>query len=238
MGWRRIAWALLALAVVSAGAALGRWQLGRAAQKEATAAAIATQAARPPLAAGAVLLAGPEAVQRRASVRGRWLAEYTVLLDNRPQNGRAGLFVLTPLALDGGGTLLVLRGWLPRNFVDRQAVLPFSTPPGAVEVQGRLVPPPSKLLELGDAPAQAAPGRIRHNLDLDAYRRETGLAMPPLVLLQSDPATADGLQRDWPAPTTGVDKHYGYAFQWFGLSALAAFLYVWFHFIRPRRRRG
>jgi len=37
---------------------------------------------------------------------------------------------------------------------------------------------------------------------------------------------------------TGVDKHYGYAFQWFGLCGLMALLYVWFQivrrFIRPR----
>ena len=36
----------------------------------------------------------------------------------------------------------------------------------------------------------------------------------------------------------GVDKHYGYAFQWFGLCGLIALLYVWFQivrrFIRPR----
>ena len=30
----------------------------------------------------------------------------------------------------------------------------------------------------------------------------------------------------------GVDKHYGYAFQWFGLSSLIALLYVWFQLVR------
>ena len=40
------------------------------------------------------------------------------------------------------------------------------------------------------------------------------------------------LRRDWPEPTTGVDKHYGYAFQWFGLSVLVVLLYVWFQLVR------
>jgi surfeit locus 1 family protein len=31
----------------------------------------------------------------------------------------------------------------------------------------------------------------------------------------------------------GVDKHYGYAFQWFGLAALIAVLFLWFQMIRP-----
>lgn len=44
----------------------------------------------------------------------------------------------------------------------------------------------------------------------------------------------DGLQRDWPQPAADVHKHYGYAFQWFALSALTLILYVWFQIIRPR----
>ena len=41
--------------------------------------------------------------------------------------------------------------------------------------------------------------------------------------------------RDWAAADTGVAKHYGYAFQWFALSALLSGLYVWFQLIAPRR---
>jgi surfeit locus 1 family protein len=32
-----------------------------------------------------------------------------------------------------------------------------------------------------------------------------------------------------------VQKHYGYAFQWFALSALIIGLYAWFQLPRPRR---
>ena len=49
-------------------------------------------------------------------------------------------------------------------------------------------------------------------------------------------AASEGLQREWPEVATGVEKHYGYAAQWFGLAALIAILYVWFQFIAPRRR--
>ena len=34
-----------------------------------------------------------------------------------------------------------------------------------------------------------------------------------------------------------MQKHYGYAFQWFALAALIAVLYVWFRLVRPRQRR-
>ena len=59
-----------------------------------------------------------------------------------------------------------------------------------------------------------------------------------LMVLQTG-APSEGLRRDWPEPTTGVDTHYGYAFQWFGLSVLVVLLYVWFQLVRrfylPRR---
>ncbi|MEY2953531.1 MAG: hypothetical protein RLZZ401_1618, partial [Pseudomonadota bacterium] len=44
-----------------------------------------------------------------------------------------------------------------------------------------------------------------------------------------------GLSREWPEPSLGIEKHYGYAFQWFGLCGLIAALYVWFQLI-PRKR--
>ena len=34
----------------------------------------------------------------------------------------------------------------------------------------------------------------------------------------------------------GVEKHYGYAFQWFAMSALVLGLYLWFQWLRPRGR--
>jgi len=91
-------------------------------------------------------------------------------------------------------------------------------------------------------PAPASPSgvgssAIRQNLDLEGYRTETGLPLRTDVSLQQTGAASQGLQRDWPAPALGVERHYGYAFQWFGLSALVAILYVWFQFIVPLRRR-
>jgi len=165
---------------------------------------------------------------------GRWSAAHTVYLDNRQMNGRPGFYVLTPLRLADGSAVLVQRGWLPRDFQDRTRVVQVPTPDDEIEVQGRIAPPPARLYEFGAAEA----GRIRQNLALDAFARETGLALRPLTVLQAaTPASAgDGLQRNWPAASSGVAKNQGYAAQWFGLSALIVVLYVWYQFIHPRRR--
>jgi surfeit locus 1 family protein len=239
---------LAALVAFGATASLGRWQLSRAAQKEAMQAEIEAQQALPPLDAQAFLaLDKPSsALHRSVRLRGLWLAPHAIYLDNRQMHGIPGFYVLMPFALEGSNqTVLIQRGWVQRNFTDRTALAPVDTPAGLVEVTARIAPPPSHLFELGKAdaaaPVPAAEGSslIRQNLDLEAFRVQTGLPLRTDLSLQQSGAASEGLQRDWPAPALGVEKHYGYAFQWFGLAALVVLLYVWFQFIAPfRRARG
>lgn len=227
---------LAALAAVLATARLGLWQLDRAAQKTALAAAIDERARLPALEAAAALDAPLDAiVHRYVRLHGQWLVAQTVWLDNRQMDARPGFFAVTPLKLADGRAVLVQRGWAPRDARERTRLPPLPTPAGAVEVRGRIAPPPARLYEFDGAPS----GPIRQNLDLDAFARETGLELLPWSVLQSAPVVPDdGLRREWPAPDTGVAKHQGYAFQWFGLSTLVVILYVWYQFIQPRRRRA
>lgn len=234
---RRAFWLLTVLALLGMGAtaALGRWQMGRAAEKEALQARIDARLAEPVL--EGLSLAGvdvsPELLHRRIALHGQWLAQHTVYLDNRQMQGRQGFFVITPLQLTGRSeVVLVQRGWVPRDFSDRTRVPPVTTPPGTVTVAGRIALPPSRLYDLGPADT----GLIRQNLDLAQFKQETGLPLVALSVLQTD-VVADGLLRDWPAINSGVDKHHGYAFQWFGLCALIALLYVWFQIVKPHAAR-
>ncbi len=238
LGWRFWLVTVAAVAGVAATAALGRWQLDRAAQKQALQSAIDERMAQPALDGRALArLETPEAreaVMHRAVVlRGRWLAQHTVFLDNRQMRGRQGFVAVTPLQLEHSAVVVaVQRGWVPRNFQDRSALPPIATPEGTVELSGRVAPAPARLLEFeagGVNPLGAS--RIRQNLDLDAFRAETGVPLATLTVLQTQ-AGNDGLLREWPVFSAGVDKHHGYAFQWFGLSGLIAILYVWFQLVR------
>ena len=232
---RRLWWVTLAAVLgVCATLALGAWQMSRAAQKLALQAAIERRQALPP-ADQQALLAAPGAadlVHRPVVLRGTWVARHTIFLDNRQMNGKPGFYVITPLQLeDSGAAVLVERGWVQRNFLQRDALPSIDTPAGVVEVRGRMAPPPGKLYEF----AGAGRGPIRQNVDLAQLRAETGLALLDLAVQQAGPAS-EGLLREWPRAATGVEKHYGYAFQWWALSALIALLYVWFQFIAPRRK--
>ncbi len=216
---------------------LGFWQLHRAAEKEALQQAIEARAQWPVLSnTGLAVGAAAEAqLHQRVVLRGRWQAAATVYLDNRPMAGQAGFIVVTPLKLQGReDAIAVQRGWIPRDVSDRTHLVSVPTPEGEVEVEGRLASPPGALLELGHGDDEV-PGRIRQNLRLDAYSVETGLRLLPLTVLQQAPPE-EGLRRDWPSPVVNVQRHYGYAFQWFAMSTLVVGLYVWFQLIRPRRR--
>lgn len=193
-------WLLTLAAVLVAGTtfSLGQWQLRRATQKESVQAAIE---AKNKLAA----LDGPSLaaiknianeVHRRVVVQGVWQAAHTVYLDNRPMSGRTGFWVLTPLALQGTGQMiLVQRGWVPRDFAERTRLPEVVTPAGLVTVEGRIAPPPSKLYEFKGVDV----GPLRQNLDLAAFRLESGLPLLEASLLQTG-APSEGLLREWAAP--------------------------------------
>ena len=228
-------WLVTVAAVLVAGVtlSLGQWQLRRAAQKQNLQLAIESQSNQFILKAAD--LADPDilkdAVHRRATLKGIWRAEHTIFLDNRQMNGRTGLIAITPLVLDGTGQIiLVQRGWALRNFTDRTKLPDIQTPSGPVTVRGRIAPPPSKLYEFKGVDS----GRIRQNIVIDTFSREIALSLMPVSMVQTGPAN-EGLLRDWAAPNVGIDKHYGYAFQWFGLCALVVGLYVWFQLIYPWR---
>ncbi|WP_457282215.1 SURF1 family protein [Polaromonas sp. P5_D5] len=228
-------WILTVAALVVAGTtfSLGQWQLRRAAQKEALQAAVDSKGRLPALDVRSLLASQNLAddIHRPAMLKGSWRAEHTVYLDNRPMSGKTGFLVVTPLLLEGSQqAILVQRGWVPRNFADRTRLPDVSTPPGIVTVEGRMAPPPSRLYEFQGTES----GRIRQNLDLPAFRAQTGLPLLDVSLLQTG-APSEGLLREWAAPNLGVDKHYGYAFQWFGLCGLVVLLYGWFQLVLPFR---
>jgi surfeit locus 1 family protein len=183
---------------------LGVWQLSRGHEKEALHAAIMARQAQPALDTAAVLKDRSVFTQLHQGVRldGRWLSQHTVYLENRPMQGRSGFIVLTPLQLDGGTTVLVQRGWIPRHQQDRTLLAPVDTPQGLVQVSGRIAAGPSEVMGLGETSSKTTAqttgqSPIRQNLKLAEFSNEIGVSLVGTVL-QTD-ADADGLQRNWPA---------------------------------------
>ncbi len=240
MGLKGRAWVVLAAALLLAAltARLGWWQLDRADQKNRAQQALSERRALPPLPAAALALQPADAAAqhgRLITLQGRWQPALTIYLENRQMDARVGFYAVTPLLLDDGTAVLVQRGWLPRDQADRTRIVAPPAPEGRAMVQGRIAPGPGRIYDF----AGAASGPIRQNLPIEAYARETALSLRPVSVVQEDGPMApqDGLLRHWPAPAADVQKHYGYAFQWFALSTLTIALYAWFQIIKPARSR-
>ena len=227
--------------LVALGVSLGQWQERRAAQKIGLQHQLAERAAEAPLllspaAALATAMAPPGAgalEYHRVTVTGQFVAGWPLYLNNRPQDGRAGFYLVMPLKIEGSERhVLVARGWLPRNTGDATRLPPYATSTGTVTVDGVVKASAGHIMQLG-TPAPVMPGAIVQNIDPAQFAQASGLTLQPFFIEQSGPAPAfEGLVRNWPAPALGVEKHQGYAFQWYALAVMALLFFVFTGFSR------
>ena len=202
---------------------LGNWQARRAEAKRALGAALEQALHSPPI----ELPAASNVIHKHVAARGRFVAERTVLLDNKLRRGRPGYEVVTPLRLaDSEWHVLVDRGWIAAP-ASRAALPEVRTPPGELRIDGIALERLPHALQAGAPPK----GPVRQNLEVAAYAAETGLRLQPLVIEQHSDAD-DGLARDWPRPDLGIEKHESYALQWYSFAALAIVLLVALSFRR------
>jgi surfeit locus 1 family protein len=224
--FRPRAWAFAAAAAAcAAGIALGHWQAGRADEKRALGAQLDQGSKQVPLEIPPTKIDPANYVMKHVAAKGRFVDERTVYLDNKLRRGQPGYEVVTPLRLDGTH-VLVNRGWVQAG-KSREMLPEVSAPGGEVRVEGLALARIPHALELGPP----APGKVRQNIDLAAFERETGLRLQPVVIEQHSPAP-DGLAREWPRPDAGIEKHESYALQWYSLAGFALVLFVVLSFRR------
>lgn len=196
-------WGLaLGAAACVAGILLGNWQARRAEEKRAL---------------GANL--------ERVEVRGVFVPEHTVFLDNKVRHQRAGYEVITPLRISQEH-VLVNRGWIAAG-PSRDVLPEVRTPAGEVRIEGIALKRVPQVLQLKEDPKS----RVRQNLDMNEFASRTGLALRPMLIEQHSPAD-DGLSRDWPRAESGAEKSESYSLQWYSLAALAAVLAIVLSFRR------
>lgn len=213
--------------LVALGVSLGQWQDRRADQKIALQTKLAERAAGEPLVVGAKLLAAEDVEFRRIAIAGEFVESWPMFLNNRPQDGKVGFYLVMPFRIAGSNThVLVARGWLPRYTGEHDRLPEFSTPRGVVIVNGIAKASLGKVMQLGD-PAEVRPRAILQNLEPAQFAAASDLSVQPFFLEQSAPIDAgDKLARNWPAPALGVEKHQGYAFQWYALALMALLFFV------------
>jgi surfeit locus 1 family protein len=216
----------LTLLLIALLVSLGRWQLERAEQKRALYDAFdkGRDATRvigvdtPPL---------PR--YQHVEARGSYDEAHQILIDNMTDAaGHAGYFVVTPFELEGGGWLLVNRGWVPLGA--SRAVLPRTAVGGETRVvRGRADHLPTPGIHMGTPAPLAGPFPAVANFPTHAdierlLQTSPWTAATDLVLLDAD--QPDGYVRQWQAPGLPPLRHVAYAVQWFGLALALAVIYV------------
>ncbi len=241
----------MALLVTLLTMSLGFWQWNRSLEKQAIFEAIERQAHQsrtqaPSLGRSLLWQLGRPAQdldRREVVIRGEWLPDTTFYLDNRLLNGRPGVNVLTAMALPDQSLVWVNRGWAPKppgldNPRAQSLMSGGQHLPEQVTADIRAIGLASLLqrLELSSDPQSLRQGALWQNVDWEAAtQRVTNSAalktthrdrVWPLIFWQTSDSP-DGLLRQVPAPPSdAVDKHRGYAFQWWMMS-LAALVFAW-----------
>ena len=222
----------LALPLFALFASLGAWQLQRLGERRAAnqlrEAALRLPVVELPFTGTGDTLPHDAIVGRRVSLTGHWAPEQELVVRGQAYLGTPGVYVLTPLVVDAGRAVLVLRGWLPAADGLSADLL------GAVPVTTRI---PVTVRGLARASQNPVPIPIRHvnyadlerpvlgNIDLAAADSLIPLELTNFVVQ----ALPDGQARDGssglpvpvPAPVLNDGPHALYAFQWFGFAAIA-----------------
>jgi len=211
---------------------LGKWQLSRADEKNEQYDQLEKLSKEPIVTIPSSLIKLEDYQYREIEVKGEYQPEYTIYLDNKTHNGRAGYHVLTPIKISNSSLNVVInRGWVATG-ADRKILPEVPITHGETLVTGLVASPDIRTLELSD---HTITGAVWDNYNLQRYQEATGLDLQPIMVLQKD-KIEDGLIREWSRPESGAAKNLGYAFQWFSLAITAIIIFLVLNVKRTNKR--
>ncbi len=225
--------ALCVTAALSVLVLLGLWQLQRAQEKQMLVDRYEARVDAKSVKVSQFRMA-PGLAYFPARVKGQFEAQYQILLDNRVHEGRVGYDVLTPFRIQNGHMrILVNRGWVPMG--PSRSQLPVLETPGQVQIiSGHLYRPPERYFCLEKMLPTLA-DTIWQNLDLERFHTEAGYPLQPYVL-RLDVGLPGVYQQLSPRYSDQwVDRHRGYAVQWFGLALvvlIGSVVLAWTHRVK------
>lgn len=228
------------VALVPLFVSLGNWQYGKAQDKIARQTALEQRLAGPVV---DVTKSDPslrEIEYRPVRLHGDWDLGAAFLLDNQVVDERAGYSAIAPFRLQGGGVVLVNRGWVAAPADRRQVpevVTPVSPSPTAgaasgagigaagapMTVKGLAVALPRPGLHLAGARND---GAVHASLDPGTLAAQLHAPVADWMLVL-DPDAPGALRVQWPQPAERVQTNLGYAYQWFGFAVAAIGIWIW-----------
>lgn len=211
---------LLALSLITAMIWASFWQRGRLHEVRDRNERIIERTAEQPIDIGelvgsAITLEGGDELEfRPVTATGAFDRSGEVLVRGRPLNGAPGSWVVTPLTLRDGRSVLVNRGWIPHSFAPDDDRSTIDAPAGQVSVSGWARPTQIRQgLGVQDAPTGTLSSLAR--LDIQRISDQVDSTLLPVFvqLERQDPEPGD-LPVPVALPPLEEGSHFSYQMQW------------------------
>ena len=200
---------------------LGFWQLERADDKSSIEASI-KQANT-----GSVeLIRKEEGLQSKeyyeVRLQGKYLSDKQFIYDNQIVDQVSGYYVLTPYALEGQSkAILINRGFIPWNGRrDKLADIVIGQETREIKVQ---ISKPIKRMELKPSEVGIQFPALIQSIDLQDMADRAKVDFSSVIGLL-DASASNGFIRKWEPYTGSIEKHIGYAVQWFLMALVLAII--------------
>lgn len=200
---------------------LGFWQLERADDKSSIEASI-KQANT-----GSVeLIKKEEGLQSKeyyeVRLQGKYLSDKQFIYDNQIVDQVSGYYVLTPYALEGQSkAILINRGFIPWNGRrDKLADIVIGQETREIKVQ---ISKPIKRMELKPSEVGIQFPVLIQSIDLQDMADRAKVDFSSVIGLL-DASASNGFIRKWEPYTGSIEKHIGYAVQWFLMALVLAII--------------
>ena len=212
MSFRFLVPSILILATIAFLVSLGFWQLDRADQKRTIEASI--QKAN----TGVVelIMNQNELLNKEyyeVRLQGSYIGDKQFIYDNQIVDQASGYYVLTPFVLTGqSNAIMINRGFIPWN--GRRDQLDDIAVDSAFREVKIQVSRPIKRIELKTSDISNQFPVLIQAIDFDVIEEISSTSFVDVIGLL-DPSSDDGFVRKWEPYTGSIEKHIGYAIQWF-----------------------
>lgn len=206
---------------------LGFWQLNRAEEKQAILDLRNERLALSEYNVDSIPANLGDIEYRKLSIKGRYLNQYQIYIDNKVHQGQVGYQIVTPLQLSGRDeVILVNRGWIKASG-DRRRLPTIVNNDNEVTLKGTLKLNSKDIVTfLNDNNRLGTdwPALVRW-VDPLALDKDIEGAVAPFLFLQ-DELPEDELKRQWHFINSSPEKSVSYAMQWFSFALLLLIIYV------------
>jgi surfeit locus 1 family protein len=212
MSFRFLVPFILILATMAFLVSLGFWQLDRADQKRTIEASIQkANTGVVELIVNQNELLNKEYYEVR--LQGSYVSDKQFIYDNQIVDQASGYYVLTPFVLTGqSNAIMINRGFIPWNGRrDQLADIAVDYAPREIKIQ---VSKPIKRIELKTSDISNQFPVLIQAIDFDVIEEISSTSFVRVIGLL-DSSSADGFVRKWEPYTGSIEKHIGYAIQWF-----------------------